>query len=55
MNDTMIKMAPTGALDQLGHAHSHIIHAFVGAENNKDVKIIMAKWDIKDRCLVDVL
>jgi hypothetical protein len=48
-------MAPKGALDQLGHALSHIIHAFVGAEDDKDVKKIMAKWDIKDRCLVDVL
>ncbi len=39
-------MAPQGALDQLGHALSRIIHAFAKAE--EDAKIFMAKWDIKD-------
>jgi hypothetical protein len=29
VNDTTVKSAPTGALDQLGPALSHIIHAFV--------------------------
>ncbi len=37
VNDTMIKMAPKGALDQLGHVLSCIIHAFAEAEDNKDV------------------
>jgi hypothetical protein len=39
-------MAPQGALDQLGHELSRIIHAF--AEAKEDAKIFMAKWDIKD-------
>ncbi len=39
-------MAPKGALDQLGHALSCIIHAFAKANDND--KIFMAKWDIKD-------
>ncbi len=46
VNDTTIKSAPEGALDQLGHALSRIIHAFAEAEDN--AKIFMAKWDIKD-------
>ncbi len=46
VNDTTIKSAPKGALDQLGHALSRIIHAFAEAEDN--AKIFMAKWDIKD-------
>jgi hypothetical protein len=46
VNDTTVKSAPKGALDQLGHALSRIIHAF--AEANNDAKIFMAKWDIKD-------
>ena len=49
VNDTMIKMAPKGALDQLGHVLSCIIHAFAEAEDNKDVIFFMVKWDIKDR------
>jgi hypothetical protein len=46
--DTTIKMAPKGALDQLGHALSRIVHTFT--ESNKYIgsKIFMAKWDIKD-------
>jgi hypothetical protein len=39
-------MAPQGALNQLGHALSRIIHAFAKAK--EDAKIFMAKWDIKD-------
>jgi hypothetical protein len=39
-------MAPQGALDQLSHALSRIIHAFAKAEENS--KIFMVKWDIKD-------
>ena len=46
VNDTTVKSAPKGALDQLGHALSRIIHAF--AEAKEDAKIFMAKWDIKD-------
>ena len=39
-------MAPKGAIDQLGHALTRIIHAF--AEVEDDARIFMAKWDIKD-------
>jgi hypothetical protein len=39
-------MALQGALDQLGHVLSQIIHAFAKANDND--KIFMAKWDIKD-------
>jgi hypothetical protein len=46
VNDAMVKLAPQGALDQLGHALSRIIHAFAEAEDN--AKIFMTKWDIKD-------
>ena len=46
INDSIVKLAPQGALDQLGHALSRIIHAFAEAE--EDDKIFMAKWDIKD-------
>jgi hypothetical protein len=43
----MIKTAPKGAHNQLGHALSQIIHAFAKAENNENTKIFMAKWDVK--------
>jgi hypothetical protein len=46
VNDTTIKTAPSGAINQLGHLLSQIIHAFAKADN-KD-KIFIAKWDIKD-------
>jgi hypothetical protein len=46
VNDSTVKMAPRGALDQLGQALSRIIHAFAKADDN--AKIFMAKWDIKD-------
>ena len=46
VNHSTIKMAPRGALDQLGQALSRIIHAFAKAD--EDAKIFMAKWDIKD-------
>ena len=45
-NGPTVKLAPRGALDQLGHALSRIIHAF--AKAGDDDKIFMAKWDIKD-------
>jgi hypothetical protein len=40
-------MAPSGAINQLGHALQRVIHAF--AEADEKDKICMAKWDIKDR------
>ena len=46
VNDSTVKLAPQGALDQLGHALSRIIHAFAEAEEG-DI-IFMAKWDIKE-------
>jgi hypothetical protein len=44
VNDTTIKTAPTGALNQLGHALSRIIHAFAESDDIPDAKIFMAKW-----------
>jgi len=46
VNDTTVKTALGGAIDQLGECLSRIIHAFVAAE--EDAKIFLAKWDIKD-------
>jgi len=46
VNDTTVKTAPGGAIDQLGECLSRIIHAFAAAE--EDAKKFMAKWDIKD-------
>jgi hypothetical protein len=46
VNNSTKKMAPKGAIDQIGEALSRIIHAF--AEADKNAKIFMAKWDIKD-------
>ena len=46
MNDTAEKMAPGGAINQIGERLTCIIHAFTEADNNN--KIFMAKWDIKD-------
>jgi hypothetical protein len=46
VNDTTVKTAPGGAIDQIGECLSRIIHAFAAAE--EDAKIFMAKWDIKD-------
>ncbi len=48
VNNITVKLAPKGALDQLGHSLSRIIHAFAEALDNKDVRNFMAKWDIKD-------
>jgi hypothetical protein len=36
VNDTTIKMAPKGALDQLGHSLSRIIHAFAEAPDEEE-------------------
>jgi hypothetical protein len=41
VNDAMVKLALQGALDQLGHVLSSIIHAFAEAEDN--AKIFMAE------------
>jgi hypothetical protein len=46
VNETTVKTAPRGAIDQMGHVLSRIVHAF--AEAGDDRKILMAKWDIKD-------
>jgi hypothetical protein len=46
VNATTIKTAPRGAIDQLGHSLTRIIHAF--AKTKDEVRIFMAKWDIKD-------
>jgi hypothetical protein len=41
VNNATVKLTPQGALDQLWHALSRIIHAFAEAEDNP--KIFMAK------------
>jgi hypothetical protein len=46
VNDTRMKTAPAGAIDQIGECLSRIIHAF--AETDETAKVFMAKWDIKD-------
>ncbi len=46
VNDTTEKLAPQGAINQLGHNLKQIIHAF--AEVKDDAKTLMAKWDIQD-------
>ena len=46
VNNSTKKMAPKGAIDQIGEALSCIIHAF--AEADKNAMIFMAKWDIKE-------
>jgi hypothetical protein len=46
VNHSTVKLAPKGALDQLGHSLSRIIHAF--AEAPEEAKVFMVKWDIKD-------
>lgn len=44
VNDTTTRTAPKGAIDQLGHSLSRVIHAFAQAAD--DEKIFMAKWDV---------
>ncbi len=46
VNDSTTKMAPSGAINQLGHVLQRVIHAFAEADEND--KILIAKWDIKD-------
>ena len=42
VNDTTEKLAPKGAIDQIGDCLSHIIHAFAEADQN--AKVFMAKF-----------
>jgi len=46
VNNTTQKLAPQGAIGQLGHSLKRIIHAF--AEAADEAVILMAKWDIQD-------
>ena len=46
VNETTKKTAPHGAIDQLGHSLTRLIHAF--AQASPDERVFMAKWDIKD-------
>ena len=46
VNESLVRTAPKGAIDQLGYSLQRIIHAF--AQAHPDEKIFMAKWDIKD-------
>jgi hypothetical protein len=46
VNNMMVKLAPKGAINQLGHSLKQIIHAFAKADD--DAVILMAKWDILD-------
>ena len=46
VNKTLEKTAPRGAIDQMGHTLTWIIHTFPHA--NQDALILQAKWDIKD-------
>jgi hypothetical protein len=41
VNDTTTKLAPSGAINQLGHSLKRIIHAF--AEADDDAVILLAK------------
>ena len=46
VNESTTKTAPRGAINQLLHLLSRIIHAL--AEADKDVKVFIERWDIKD-------
>ena len=46
VNESSVKTAPKGAINQLGHSLQRIIHAF--AQADETAKVFMAKWDIKD-------
>ena len=46
VNESSVKTAPKGAIDQMGHTLARIIHAM--AQADEDAKVFMAKWDIKD-------
>ncbi len=44
VNNTAEKLAPQGAINQLGHSLKQIFHTFAEVDNN--AKILVAKWDI---------
>ena len=46
VNKSSTKTAHVGAINQLGHSLSRIIHAF--AQTDTDANICMSKWDIID-------
>ncbi len=46
VNENTVKTAPAGAIDQIGHSLSRVIHAF--ATSSPEEKVLMAKWDVKD-------
>jgi PAS domain-containing protein len=46
VNESTEKTAPYGAIDQLGHSLSRIIHALAEVDDN--AKVFFAKFDIKD-------
>jgi hypothetical protein len=46
VNEDFVNTAPHGAINQIGHALSCVIHAY--ATTSPDEKIFMAKLDIKD-------
>jgi hypothetical protein len=46
VNEATTLTAPRGAIEQMGHMLSRIIHAF--AETHPDAAVFMAKFDIKD-------
>ncbi len=52
VNNTTVKTAPKGALDQLGHALGRIIHAFAETADTADVKIFMANKPIRPAALL---
>jgi hypothetical protein len=46
VNETTTLQAPTGAIDQLGHSLSQLIHA--STEASEEGKVFSAKYNIKD-------
>ena len=46
VNASSVKLAPRGAMDQIGHVLQRLIHAVATAPEG--CKIYFAKWDIKD-------
>ena len=46
VNESSVKTAPYGAINQLGQSLERVIHAM--AQAKPDEKVFMAKWDIKD-------
>jgi hypothetical protein len=46
VNEGTTKLAPSVAIDQMGHSLIRIIHTF--ASTSEDEWVFMAKWDIRD-------